>query len=138
MFWEESFPIVTLFRTDLTRIGLTYEQIEALSNLDMLRLSHRLGKLYHESQFLSHLQQAVNDLLLEKEERSFPIASISRAELQRIGCSDEEIALLTDADLEALAKDMRERYGYRLYDADLIQLAGIMIAGKEEHTHDQK
>lgn len=132
MFGDESFTIATLLRTDVARAGLTEDQIKELTNLDMVSLASRLGRLYFESSFLSHLQQAVNDLLMEKEEQSYPIASISRAELTRVGYSEQEIALLTDTDLEKIAQLMWERYGHRLYEADLLQLAGIVISEKEQ------
>ena len=65
--WAKPFLIASLYRTDLTRIGLTYEQIEALSDLDMLNIAQQLGARYLESVFIPHLENAVNDLLLEKE-----------------------------------------------------------------------
>ncbi len=66
-FSGEPFRIADLFRTDLTRIGLTSEQIEALSNFDMVNIANRMGRLYLESSFLTHLEQAVNEILLDKE-----------------------------------------------------------------------
>ena len=65
--WAKPFLIATLYRTDLTRIGLTYEQIEALSDMDMLIIAQRLGIRYIESVFVAHLGNAVTDVLLEKE-----------------------------------------------------------------------
>ena len=65
--WAKPFLIANLYRTDLTRIGLTYEQIEALSDLDMLNIAQRLGIRYLESVFVAHLGNVVNDVLLEKE-----------------------------------------------------------------------
>ena len=65
--WAKPFLIANLYRTDLTRIGLTYEQIAALSDLDMLNIAQRLGIRYLESVFVAHLETVVNDLLLEKE-----------------------------------------------------------------------
>ena len=62
------FMIANLYRTDLTKIGLTYEQIEALSDLDMLKIAQQLGARYLESVFVAHLRNAVNDLLLAKEQ----------------------------------------------------------------------
>ena len=66
--WAKPFTIASLYRTDLARIGLTYEQIAALSNMDMLKLSQQLGVMYLQSVFVAHLQEAVNDLLAEKEQ----------------------------------------------------------------------
>ncbi len=63
----EPFRIADLFKTDLTRIGLTFEQIEALSNFDMVKIANRMGRLYLESGFLSHLEQAAGEVLAEKE-----------------------------------------------------------------------
>ena len=65
--WAKPFLIATLYRTDLTRIGLTYEQIAALSDLDMLNIAQRLGIRYLENVFVAHVGTVVNDLLLEKE-----------------------------------------------------------------------
>ena len=68
--WAKPFLIANLYRTDLTRIGLTYEQIEALSDLDMLKIAQQLGARYLESVFIPHLGNAVNDVLLEKEHKT--------------------------------------------------------------------
>ena len=65
--WAKPFLIVNLYRTDIGRIGLTREQVEALSNMDMLKIAQQLAYRYLESVFLSHLKQVVNDLLVEKE-----------------------------------------------------------------------
>jgi hypothetical protein len=66
--WAKPFLIATLYRTDLAKIGLTNEQIEALSDLDMLTIAQRLGRQYVESDFVAHLGTVVNDLLVEKEQ----------------------------------------------------------------------
>ena len=65
--WAKPFLIATLYRTDLAKIGLTHEQIEALSDLDMLNIAQRLGIQYLESVFVTHLGTVVNAVLLEKE-----------------------------------------------------------------------
>ena len=65
--WAKPFLIATLYRTDLAKIGLSNEQIAALSDLDMLTIAHRLGIRYVESVFVAHLQHVVNDLFVEKE-----------------------------------------------------------------------
>ena len=67
--WAKPFMIANLYRTDLTKIGLTYEQIEALTDMDMLTISQRLALRYFESVFVAHLQTVVNALLLEKEQK---------------------------------------------------------------------
>jgi hypothetical protein len=63
----EPFQVAVLFRTDVARVGLTFEQIEALSNMDMVKIANRMGRLYLENGFLSHLEQAVSEVLAEKE-----------------------------------------------------------------------
>ncbi len=65
--WTKPFLIATLYRTDLTRVGLTHEQIAALSDLEMLKIAQQLGARYLESVFTPHLGNAVNTVLLEKE-----------------------------------------------------------------------
>ena len=52
--WAKPFLIATLYRTDLAKIGLTNEQIAALSDLDMLNIAQRLGIRYLESVFVAH------------------------------------------------------------------------------------
>ncbi len=66
--WAKPFLIINLYRTDIGRIGLTREQVEELSNMDMLKIAQQLAYRYLESVFLPHLKQVVNDLLLEKED----------------------------------------------------------------------
>ena len=68
--WAKPFLIANLYRTDLTRVGLTYEQIEALSDMDMLKIAQQLGAWYLESVFITHLGNAVNDVLLKKENKT--------------------------------------------------------------------
>ena len=65
--WAKPFLIACLYHTDLARIGLTHEEIEALSDLDMLTISQRLSRRYMESVFVAHLRSVVTDLFLEKE-----------------------------------------------------------------------
>ena len=67
--WAKPFMIANLYRTDLIKTGLTYEQIEALTDVDMLTISQRLALRYFESVFVAHLQTVVNALLLEKEQK---------------------------------------------------------------------
>ena len=66
--WVKPFLIANLYRTDIGRIGLTREQVAALSNMDMLTIAQQLAYRYLESVFLSHLTTIVNDLLAEKEQ----------------------------------------------------------------------
>jgi hypothetical protein len=65
----ESFSIAVLFRTDLARAGLTFDQIEAMSNLDMVNIANKMGRRYLQGSFLSDLEQAVSVVLSEKEHK---------------------------------------------------------------------
>jgi hypothetical protein len=65
----ESFSIAVLFRTDLARVGLTFEQIEAMSNMDMVKIANTMGRRYVQGSFLADLEQAVNEVLVEKEHK---------------------------------------------------------------------
>ena len=67
--WIKPFVIANLYRTDLTRLGLTHEQIATLSDMDMLTITQQLQVLYLESVFLPHLGSAVNNLFLKKEQK---------------------------------------------------------------------
>ncbi len=66
--WAKPFLVINPYRTDIGRLGLTREQVEALSNMDMLNIAQQLAYRYLESVFLLHLKHVVNDLLLEKED----------------------------------------------------------------------
>ncbi len=65
--FPESFRIADLFRTDVTRIGFSFEQIAALSHGEMVKIANRIGHLYLQGSFLSDVAQAVNELFAEKE-----------------------------------------------------------------------
>jgi hypothetical protein len=66
----ESYSIAVLFRTDLARAGLTFEQIEAMTNIDMVNIANKMGRRYVQGSFLSDLEQAVHEVLAEKEQES--------------------------------------------------------------------
>ena len=65
--WKRSYPVGTLYRFDLQRIGWTNEQIDALSELDMLRITQKMQELYLQDDFFKHLAFAAGEVLKEKE-----------------------------------------------------------------------
>jgi len=66
--WIKQFPIGSVYRFDLQRIGCTTEQIDALSDMDMLAIANKMQSLHLESDFWKHLALALNEVLQEKEQ----------------------------------------------------------------------
>ncbi len=66
--WSKSYPITGVYRYDLQRIGWTNQQIDSLSDLDMLRLTQKMQVLYLQSDFFTHLAIAAGEILEEQEE----------------------------------------------------------------------
>ena len=65
--WAKPFPVGSVYRYDLQRIGLTNEQIDQLSDLDMLKIAHKMQVLHLQGEFWKHLAVTVGEVLQEKE-----------------------------------------------------------------------
>ena len=65
--WAKPFPVGSVYRFDLQRIGWTNEQIDQLSDLDMLWITNKMQVMYLQSDFFKHLEAAAGEVLLEKE-----------------------------------------------------------------------
>jgi hypothetical protein len=65
--WAKPFPVGSVYRFDLQRIGLTNEQIDQLSDLDMLTIANKMQVMYLQSEFFKHLEAAAGEVLREKE-----------------------------------------------------------------------
>ena len=65
--WIKQFPIGSVYRFDLQRIGCTNEQIDALSDTEMLALANKMQSLYLQGDFWKHLALALSEVLQEKE-----------------------------------------------------------------------
>jgi hypothetical protein len=66
--WSKPFPIGSVYRFDLQRIGLTNEEIDRLSDMDMLAIANEMQRAYLQGDFWKHLENAVAGVLLEKEQ----------------------------------------------------------------------
>ncbi len=65
--WAKPFPVGSVYRYDLQRIGLTNEQIDQLSDMDMLKIANKMQVLHLQGEFWKHLEVAVGEVLQEKE-----------------------------------------------------------------------
>ena len=65
--WAKPFPVGSVYRYDLQRIGLTNEQIDQLSDMDMLKIAHKMQVLYLQGEFWKHLEVIAGEVLQEKE-----------------------------------------------------------------------
>ena len=63
--------------------------------------------------------------------KEFPVNSICRADVKEAGFPDEQIALLTDEDMQAIADKMADWYDeYGLWD-DLLSITSSLLETKE-------
>ena len=65
--WAKPFPVGSVYRYDLQRIGLTNEQIDQLSDIDLLKMAQKMQNLHLQGEFWKHLAVAVGEVLQEKE-----------------------------------------------------------------------
>jgi hypothetical protein len=65
--WIKPFPVMSVYRFDLYRISLTQEQVNALTDEDMLTIANIIRIKYLEGGFYSHLLAAVEQVMQEKE-----------------------------------------------------------------------
>ena len=68
--WIKPFPVMSVYRFDLYRISLTQEQVNALTDEDMLTIANIVRIKYLEGGFYSHLLAAVEQVMREKEAQS--------------------------------------------------------------------
>jgi len=66
--WAKPFPVGSVYRFDLQRIGWTNEQIDQLSDLDMLKIANKMQGMYLQSDFWKHLEVAAGEVFQEKEQ----------------------------------------------------------------------
>ena len=66
--WNQTFTVAVVTRGDLTEVGLSQEQIDALTNTDMRAIAEKMADLYCENGYWEDLSMAVEKLLAEKGE----------------------------------------------------------------------
>ncbi len=66
--WIKPYPLMSLYRSDLLRVSLTQEQIEAFTDEDMFKLANIMAITYLENGFYTHLLAAVEQVMQQKEE----------------------------------------------------------------------
>jgi len=66
--WIKPYPLMSLYRSDLLRVSLTQEQIEAFTDEDMFKLANIMAITYLEGGFDTHLLAAVEQVMQQKEE----------------------------------------------------------------------
>ena len=66
--WIKPFFVTSVYRSDLLRVSLTQEQIEALTDEDMFKLANIMAITYLEGGFYTHLLAAVEQVMQQKEE----------------------------------------------------------------------
>ena len=63
--------------------------------------------------------------------KEFPVNSICRADVKETGFPDEQIALLTDEDMQAIADKMADWYDEHGFWDDLLSITHAFLAKKE-------
>ena len=67
--WSKAFPVGSVYRFDLQRVGFrTNEQIDSLSDTDMLAIANKMQVMYLQGDFWKHLEAALGEVLQEKEQ----------------------------------------------------------------------
>ena len=66
--WAKPFPVGSVYRYDLQRIGLTNELIDQLSDMDVLKIANKMQVMYLQGEFWKHLENAAGEVLQEKEQ----------------------------------------------------------------------
>ena len=67
--WAKPFPVGSVYRFDLQRVGFrTNEQIDSLSDTDMLAIANKMQVMYLQGEFWKHLEAALGEVLQEKEQ----------------------------------------------------------------------
>jgi hypothetical protein len=67
--WTIPYSVGSVYRFDLQRLGWNNQQIDSLSDLDMLNIAQKMQALYLQSDFFKHLEVAAGEVLLEKEQQ---------------------------------------------------------------------
>jgi len=65
--WAKPYAVGSVYRFDLQRVGLTNEQIDELSDVDMLEIAQTMQALYLQGSFWEHLLEAAEKVLIKKE-----------------------------------------------------------------------
>jgi hypothetical protein len=65
--WAKPFLVGSVYRYDLQWIGLTNEQIDQLSDMDLLTIANKMQVLHLQGEFWKHLEVTAGEVLQEKE-----------------------------------------------------------------------
>ena len=67
--WSKPYSVGFVYRFDLQRVGFrTNEQIDSLSDIDMLAIANKMQVMYLQGDFFTHLAIAAGQVLEEQEE----------------------------------------------------------------------
>jgi len=140
--WTKAFPIASVTRVDLLKWGFPEDHVAHLTDEDMTTIAQRMAGLYlaDERGFWSDLESVTKDILHGKEQtlelnRDFPISSVSRADLVSAGFSQDQVAFLTDDDMQQIAAAMADVYCDHGYWEDVELCTNRLLEAKEEASH---
>ena len=66
--WAKPFPVGSVYRYDLQRIGFTQKQIDQLTDMDMLAIANKMQVMHLQGEFWKHLEVAAGEVLQDKEQ----------------------------------------------------------------------
>ncbi len=64
--------------------------------------------------------------------KEFPVNSLCRADVKEAGFTDEQIALLTDEDMQAIANKMADWYDENGFWEDVLSITRALLENKEQ------
>jgi hypothetical protein len=121
-----SFPVTSINRADLQKVGLSQEQVAQLTDDDLRGIAAAMEHYYRLGAFWLDLERIAHEAAEEKRYdtpseavsppvegsrdtgRIFTVTSISRADLERISLPEEQISQLTDEDLRRIAQQIED------------------------------
>jgi uncharacterized ferredoxin-like protein len=111
--WNKEFPVNSICRADVKEAGFPEEQVARLTDEDMQAIAQKMADLYNENGYWQDLEEAYRIIREEHNGRhdscrTYEIFSISRTLLRSLGFTDEQISLLSDEDMQAIAETQHE------------------------------
>lgn len=152
-FWNKEFVITSVTRADLQKHGFPNEQIAQLSDEDMETIAVAMEDIYCDpatgkiwNSVPSELWNAKKKMLFWTGMRSgqemkmdsldwtrkYEVLSISRLDLSSSGLTTEQVNQLSDEDLEQIAEELSNRYLLDDFEDDVLFVARLILAEKEQ------
>jgi len=100
--WNTAFPVLSITRKTLKSAGITDAQMAFFTDAQMAELAQAV---YVEGlHFIDGVLMTAREMLDSSFGKAYGVIAITRTSLKEAGISNEEIATLTDEDMEHIAE----------------------------------